>query len=145
MTFEKLGLQWEFRQQNWSKFYMVSNDIIDAATYWQPSGYIENSFMCISFQFRKHLGLGRGGAILCTHQKDYKILKKMSYDGRVPTMLWAEQDIDTLGYHYYMTPETAQLGLDKLANAITTKPKIWSYTDYPDLTTMTIFKDKHVK
>jgi dTDP-4-amino-4,6-dideoxygalactose transaminase len=145
MTFEKLGLQWQFRQQNWSEFYMVSDDIMDAATYWQPNGYIGNAFMCISFQFRKHLGLGRGGAILCTHQKDYEILKKMSYDGRVPTMPWAEQDIDTLGYHYYMTPETAQLGLDKLPNAITTKPKIWSYTDYPDLTTMTIFKGKHVK
>lgn len=145
MTFEKLGMQWEFRRQNWSEFYMVSDDIIDAATYWQPRGYIGNSFMCISFQFRKHLGLGRGGAILCTKHADYQILKKMSYDGRMSTAPWAEQDIDIMGYHYYMTPETAQLGLDKLPGAVIAKPKIWSCMDYPDLTTMTIFKDKHVK
>jgi hypothetical protein len=26
---------------------------------------------------------------------------------------WRDQDIESYGYHYYMTPETAQLGLDK--------------------------------
>lgn len=145
MTFEKLNIAWNFRQQNWSEFYMVTTDIIDAATLWQPRSYIRNTFMCISFQFRKHLGLGRGGAILCDKLDDYNTLKKMSYDGRLPTAPWAEQDIDTLGYHYYMTPETAQLGLDKLSEAKQTKPKIWSNNDYPNLSQMKIFKDKHVK
>jgi dTDP-4-amino-4,6-dideoxygalactose transaminase len=145
MTFEKLNIKWNFRQQNWSEFYLVTDNIIDAATYWQPNGYIGNSFMCISFQFRKHLSLGRGGAILCTKDSDYEILKKMSYDGRSPSAPWGEQDIDMLGYHYYMTPETAQLGLDKLPSAKETKSKIWTYDEYPDLTRMKIFKDKHVK
>lgn len=145
MTFEKLNIKWNFRRQNWSEFYLVTDNIIDAATYWQRNGYIGNSFMCISFQFRKHLSLGRGGAILCTKESDYEILKKMSYDGRSPSAPWAEQDIDMLGYHYYMTPETAQLGLDKLPIAKETKSKIWSYSEYPDLTKMKIFKDKDVK
>jgi dTDP-4-amino-4,6-dideoxygalactose transaminase len=145
MTFEKLGIEWRFRDQHWSEFYLVSDDIIDAATLWQPRSYIGNTFMCISFQFRKHLGLGRGGAILCNKEQDYSILKKMSYDGRLPSAPWAEQNIDTLGYHYYMTPETAQLGIDKLPIAKTTRPKIWSDSDYPDLSSMTVFKDKHVK
>jgi dTDP-4-amino-4,6-dideoxygalactose transaminase len=145
MTFEKLGIDWHFRNQQWGEFYLVSDNIIDAATLWQPRSYIGNTFMCISFQFRKHLGLGRGGAILCNNQQDYTILKKMSYDGRVPSAPWAEQNIDILGYHYYMTPETAQLGLDKLPVAKTTRPKIWTNSDYPDLSKMTVFKDKHVK
>ena len=38
----------------------------------------------------------------------------MVYDGRQPNVPWRNQNVDTVGYHYYMTPETAQLGLDKL-------------------------------
>jgi hypothetical protein len=41
-----------------------------------------------------------------------------------------------------MTPETAQLGIDKLPNAIETNPKKWTVYDWPDLTKMKIFKEK---
>ncbi len=71
---------------------------------------------------------------------DYISLKKMSYDGRLPNMPWRDQDIDTVGFHYYMTPETAQLGLNKLQTAIDTPPRQWVVTDWPDLTEMQIFK-----
>ena len=40
-----------------------------------------------------------------------------------------------------MTPETAQLGLDKLETAINTKPRQWVVTDWPDLTKMKYFKN----
>ena len=33
-------------------------------------------------------------------------LKRMSYDGRDPDIPWRDQNISTIGYHYYMTPET---------------------------------------
>ena len=65
----------------------------------------------------------------------------MSYDGRNPDVPWREQDIQTIGYHYYMTPETAQLGLEKLQKAIETEPKKWTITDWPDLTKMNVFRD----
>jgi hypothetical protein len=68
------------------------------------------------------------------------ILKKMSYDGRLPDVPWREQNIDTMGYHYYMTPETAELGLQKLSAAIEATPKQWTISDWPDLTQMEIFK-----
>ena len=68
------------------------------------------------------------------------ILKKMSYDGRIPNVPWREQNVDTLGYHYYMTPETAQLGLNKLSDAVSNKPREWSLLDWPDLREMEIFK-----
>ena len=38
-----------------------------------------------------------------------------------------------------MTPETAQLGLNKLTQAIETKPRKWKYQDWPDLTKMSVF------
>jgi dTDP-4-amino-4,6-dideoxygalactose transaminase len=97
--------------------------------------------MNVSFQFRKHLALGRGGVILTDDKKAAEILKKMSYDGRDPNVLWRDQNIDMIGYHYYMTPETAQLGLDKLPKAIETEPVQWTIKDWPDLTQMKVFKD----
>ena len=65
----------------------------------------------------------------------------MSYDGRLPNIPWREQNINSVGYHYYMTPETASLGLQKLQKAIEESPKQWKYLDWPDLTEMDIFKN----
>ena len=79
--------------------------------------------------------------MILTDDKDAALsLKKMSYDGRIPNVPWREQNVDTFGYHYYMTPETAQLGLNKLDEAINTKPREWTVTDWPDLRNMEIFK-----
>ena len=97
--------------------------------------------MSLSFQFQKHLSLGRGGMILTDNQEAAIELKKMSYDGRHPLIPWREQNIKTKGYHYYMAPETAANGLKKLPEAIKTKPKQWVITDWPDLTQMEIFKN----
>lgn len=139
-TFEKLKIKWGFENYNWSHYYFLGNtNIIDAAVYWKKDGYIPNTFMCLSFQFKKHLNLGRGGAILCNSYNDYLALKKLSYDGRIPNKPWAEQDIDSIGYHYYMTPETAELGLTRLQDAIAKQPKLWSQDDYPFLSDMKVF------
>jgi len=141
MTFKKLGINWNFRKEEWQDYYNVVDNIYDAAVLWKSGSYIPNSLMCVSFQFRKHLGLGRGGVILCNYYADYVNLKKMSYDGRLPGVPWAEQDIDMLGYHYYMTPETAQLGIEKFKTVVDQSPKIWTDKDYPDLSQMKVFKD----
>jgi len=140
-TLEKLNLEWSFEYHEWKDFYYLKNtNIIDAAVFWKQNGYIENTYMCLSFQYKKHLSLGRGGAILLQKKEDYDILKKMSYDGRIPNTPWMEQDIDTIGYHYYMTPETAKIGLEKLTEAIKTSPKEWSYKDYPNLKSKKVFQ-----
>lgn len=140
---EKIGLEREWRDDNWEKYYTINygdKRIIDAAVLWEKNSYIPNTFMCISFQYQKHLSLGRGGIILMDNESDYISLKKMSYDGRLPNIPWRDQNIDTVGFHYYMTPETAQLGLNKLQTAIDTPPRQWVVTDWPDLTEMQIFK-----
>jgi dTDP-4-amino-4,6-dideoxygalactose transaminase len=140
---EKIGLKREWRDEDWEDYYTINygdKRIIDAAVLWKKNSYIPNTFMCISFQYQKHLSLGRGGIILLDNEVDYISLKKMSYDGRLPNIPWRDQDIDTVGFHYYMTPETAQLGLDKLQTAIDTPPRQWVVTDWPDLTEMKIFK-----
>jgi dTDP-4-amino-4,6-dideoxygalactose transaminase len=140
MLANKLNLELIWKDIDWKDYYYVTDSIIDAAVLWKENSYISNTFMCLSFQFQKHLSLGRGGMILTDNKEAAIALKKMSYDGRLPNILWREQNIDTMGYHYYMTPETADLGLVKLPMAKINKPKQWVVTDWPDLTKMDIFK-----
>jgi dTDP-4-amino-4,6-dideoxygalactose transaminase len=140
-TLQKLNLKWKFDYSEWEDFYYLGNtNIIDAAVYWKENGYIENTYMCLSFQYKKHLNLGRGGAILLQNKQDYDILKKMSYDGRLPNSPWMDQSIDIIGYHYYMTPETAEDGIKKIEKVSKLIPKKWTYRDYPNLTNMKVFQ-----
>lgn len=141
MLASKLNLELEWKDEKWQDYYYLTDEIIDAAVLWKPNSYMPNTYMSVSFQFKKHLSLGRGGAILFDDKEAYDVLKKMSYDGRSPDLPWTEQNIKTIGYHYYMTPETAELGLKKLPTAIATPPKQWVYTDWNDLTTMDVFKN----
>lgn len=143
---EKLKIKREWKDENWKDYYFLTDTtsrwkIIDAAVLWERNSYIAGTYMCISFQFQKHLSLGRGGVILTDSETSAEELKKMSYDGRIPDVPWREQNIETIGYHYYMTPETAQKGLDKLPSAIETTPREWVVNDWPDLTQMKVFKN----
>ena len=39
-TFEKLGIQWSFRDYHWEDYYSITDQITDSAVYWQPGGYL---------------------------------------------------------------------------------------------------------
>jgi dTDP-4-amino-4,6-dideoxygalactose transaminase len=138
---KKIGIEFEWKEEDWKDYYYLGGtNIIDAAVLWKKHSYIPGTLMCVSFQFQKHLSLGRGGMILLDDKEAKDELKKMSYDGRDPDIPWREQNISTIGYHYYMTPETAQRGLEKLPEAIKTKPKDWKLEEWPDLSNMDVFK-----
>lgn len=136
----KLDIRLEWRDEEWSEYYYLTDKVIDAAVLWRSNSYIAGTMMALSFQYQKHLSLGRGGALLLDDQNTAREIKKMSYDGRVPGIPWRDQNISTIGYHYYMTPETAQLGLEKLPKAIASSPRRWVYGDWPDLTKMDVFR-----
>ena len=138
---KKINIDFEWREEDWIDYYYLGDtNIIDAAVLWKENSYIPKTFMCLSFQYKKHLNLGRGGMILTDNEEASQELKKMSYDGRLPNIPWRGQDISSVGYHYYMTPETAALGLKKLPEAIKSKPRQWTVSDWPDLTKMRVFK-----
>ena len=141
MTLIKLGIDWNFVNTDWTDYYYLGNtNIVDAAVYWAKDGYTPGTMMCLSFQFKKHLNLIRGGAILLDNEQDYLILKKMSFDGRLPGTLWQQQNIDTIGYHYYMPIDTAQLGLEKLPQAQALPAKRIGSDQYPYLPDMPVFR-----
>ncbi len=136
----KLGLDWDWKDEKWENYYNIDGtNIIDAAVYWRKSGYIKDSFMCLSFQYQKHLNIGRGGMILTDNFSAYKELVKMSYDGRSRNSPWREQNISTIGFHYYMTPESAEIGIKKFENIHLKELRLWSYKDYPLLNEMQVF------
>lgn len=142
MLSAKLNIPLRWDDYNWrgSYFIAIMDRIIDAAVLWRRDSYLDNSFMCLSFQYQKHLSLGRGGMILCPDKESADTLRKMAYDGRLPGIPWREQDIDTMGYHYYMTPDTALLGLQKLPEAIATEPRKWDINDWPDVSKFKVFQ-----
>jgi dTDP-4-amino-4,6-dideoxygalactose transaminase len=138
-TMIKLDIPYRFLDSEWKNYYFLDGTkIVDAAVYFQKNGYLKNTLMCLSFQYKKTLSLGRGGAILCSTQEEYDTLKKMSYDGRSDDVPWREQNIKSIGYHYYMTPETAGLGIEQLKTAVP-KP-IQGSEDYPYLPDMEVFR-----
>ena len=137
---QKLGIELEWRDEIWVDYYHLTASVIDAAVLWRADSYIPGTMMALSFQYQKHLSLGRGGMLLLDDENAALELKKMSYDGRVPSIPWREQDISTVGYHYYMTPETALLGSEKLPAAMEMEPRKWVAEDWPDLTNMSVFR-----
>ena len=142
-TFKKLGLEWKFTSEEWNDYYYIGDtNIVDAAVFWKQNGYIKNTLMCLSFQFKKHLSIGRAGAILTDNYESYVGLKKLAHDGRFGNLPWAKQDISSMGYHYYLTPELAKIGLDKFNAAVNKTPTPWSWQDYPDLSTFSVFNEK---
>ena len=140
---KKMNISLEWKDENWKDYYYITENIIDAAVLWKGKSFINGTFMSLSFQYQKHLSLGRGGAVLCSNKNEYDALKKLSYDGRIPGMPWRNQDIESFGLHYYMTPETAQMGIDKLDKAIKKNPKDWKISDWPDLTFLKVFKNEN--
>lgn len=141
MLANKLKVPLVWRDYEWQDYYQVSLSVFDAAVLWKPNSYIAMSMMCVSFQFQKHLPVGRLGCILLDDEKADKELRRMVYDGRERGIPWREQNISSYGFHYYAQPELAHIGLTKLPAAIKTPPRIWTSADYPLLTEMDVFKN----
>tara|TARA_B100001939_G_scaffold207457_1_gene178391 strand:+ start:490 stop:1086 length:597 start_codon:yes stop_codon:yes gene_type:complete len=139
---EKINHPYNFVDKNWRDFYYVAPDIIDAAVFWQRNSYIPRTKMCLSFHFKKHINIGRGGMILLDNEEEKNRLVKMRHDGRsiYDGVLYADEDITEIGYHYYMTPETANIGLEIFNNVKDNLPISRGSADYKDLREYSYFK-----
>ena len=72
----KLGIPLKWKEESWQDYYFIEGtNIADAAVLWRKGSYIPNTFMCLSFQFQKHLSLGRGGMILTDNKQAAEDLK----------------------------------------------------------------------
>lgn len=141
MTAMKLGLPLSFSNIEWTDYYPVTDKIYDAAVLWRQNSYIPGTMMCISFQHKKHINIGKGGCILLDNEQDYHRLKKMRYDGRDLSIPHHDDNVGEVGYHYYMTPEDALRGIEIFNKKSHIASKQWSNKDYIDLTTLKVFKN----
>ena len=93
-------------------YYLEPTNVIDSCLHFTYNMYIPNTHMCISFTgFRKFLKLGvKAGAILTDDLLFYNWAKKMRFSGR-NEYSYMEDNLDTIGYNFYLCPEISLRGL----------------------------------
>ena len=144
MMLDKLGISYHLEQIIWSGWYeVVTDQILDAATLWERDSYVPGTAMCVSFQFKKHINLGRGGMILLDHEATYHRLQRLVRDGRDRSLTQWEDDIIEPGFHYHMTPEQCALGIRLFSEKKDIPARRWGNEDYRDLLELSYFRNRH--
>lgn len=148
MTLKNNGWNIVLDNIEWEKSYTLGNtSVYDAATDFNSNmalEYPEEAFVCVSFQQKKRLSLGRGGVIFFNNKTYLNTLKRLRYDGRYPK-LTDSYEIQYFpgeikcGYHCYMEPDKAAKGILEL-NQLTKPYDPKSFKDYADLSVLEIFK-----
>lgn len=132
------------KTNHWVGIYQLKPyPIYDSAKRLTSNMYIPNSFMCLSFHIKKHLKIGKGGMILTDDMNAYEWFKKARYEGR-SEKYYKEDDIDSIGWNMYMTPQEAAQGLCLMQNYPKHNSDLDELNGYRDLTEFSIFKDNLV-
>lgn len=130
----------QFKDIEWSGEYHLGNTpIIDAATRFHKGMYKPDTYYCVSFHHRKTLKIGRGGVILTNDKEFVDWCRPMIYDGRHKYVMHNVDDYECIGYHMYMTPEDAEIGLAKFKNISDVNPDTGSNFTYKDLSKQSVF------
>ena len=136
------GLAPRFVEQEWSGLYELGQSkVIDGAGRFTAGMYKGEGYLhTLSFQIKKRLPIGRGGAILTNSQDAYNWLKLATYDGRdLQTPYDSHGHVSRLGWHYYMTPEDAARGIWLMDQLPSTMPDTMGSQNYPRLSAMDVF------
>lgn len=143
MTLINYGYNVWFRFEEWSGNYQLGNtNVYDYAVQFQKNMYVPGQVQCVSFQQKKRLAIGKGGAILLDDKDMYEKLKRMRHDGRdssKPVTHERPEDI-IMGYHMYMSPDEAARGI-LLLNQLTSPYTPGTFKDYPNISELPVLKD----
>lgn len=131
-----------FENLDWKGIYQLKPyPIYDCAKRFTSDMYIPGTFMCLSFHVKKHLStLGKGGMILTDNKESIKWFKKARYEGRSEKN-YDEDDISSIGWNMYMTPQQSAHGLSLMLNYPKDVPDLGENGGYRDLTEFTFFKN----
>lgn len=92
-------------------YQLKGSNVWDSALRFTTNMYQSGTFMCISFTGPyKHFKLSKGGAILTDSLEAYNWFKRARYSGRRECS-YHEDNLDMLGWNFYMMPELATRGL----------------------------------
>lgn len=121
----------------------------DSALRFTYNMYIPKTFMCLSFTGPyKTLKLSKGGAILTDDYDAYLWFKRARFSGRRECS-YHNDNLDMLGWNFYMMPELATRGLlmmNQFYDNITGKPKDIADIElpYPDLSKFEVYKRREL-
>jgi dTDP-4-amino-4,6-dideoxygalactose transaminase len=134
------GCQVAFEEIAWSGIYQLKPyNIWDGATRWRQNMY-QDGLHVVSFQIKKRIPIGRGGMILTDDYEAYKWLKQASHDGRNLKLTHNLDNVEMLGWHYYMTPEDAARGILLMDQTPLINNDSSTDQSYNDLSTLAVFK-----
>ncbi|MDB5339074.1 MAG: hypothetical protein JWN70_4693 [Planctomycetaceae bacterium] len=127
-----------FEDQQWRGVYRLDPyPIIDGACRFTRGMYEKGTYHCLSFQYRKHLAIGRGGMILTDDAAAVEWFKLARFSGRHEVPL--TEDVPAMiGWSCYMEPERAALGLTLLS--ITPDRNEDLEFNYPDLSEFNLYE-----
>lgn len=92
-------------------YQLKPTKVWDSALRFTADMYLPNTHMCISFTGPyKHFKLSKGGAILTDNHDAYLWFKRARYSGRRECS-YHDDNLDMLGWNFYMMPELATRGL----------------------------------
>jgi dTDP-4-amino-4,6-dideoxygalactose transaminase len=100
-----------------------------------------NALQCLSFQYRKHVKIGRGGMVITDDIDAVKWLRMARINGRHEGVSQADEQLEFCGWNMYMTPEQAARGLS-LMEALPKEPHpdCGSSETYPDISKQKVFQ-----
>lgn len=138
------GYNIKFIDKGWSGRYKLDPlPVIDSAQRFTKNMYVDGTFYCLSFNFKKILSTGKGGMILTNDKEAYEWFRKMRYDGR-PSVFYNDMittPVEEIGYHMYMSPEQAVTGIQNFYNVNGFNEDSSSSDDYKvDLSKLDCFK-----
>lgn len=140
MYIKHAGYDIEFVDKEWSGLYQLEPlNVWDSAGRWTEGMYV-GGFQVLSFQMKKRLPIGKGGMILCDDYDAYKWFKKVCYDGRDLNVPYNNDEIELMGWHYYMTPEDAARGIILMDLISNVNEDSHNNTSYPNLRNFNVFK-----
>jgi dTDP-4-amino-4,6-dideoxygalactose transaminase len=140
MSIMHAGGRVKFDSHGWRGMYQLHPyQIWDAARRFTSGMYRAGQYQCVSFHWSKVLGLQQGGAILHDNDDADQWFRKARFDGRTEGVAPKDDTFDTLGYHCYLSPEVAALGLVRLSFLPKHNDDLPN-SDYPDLSKIELFK-----
>jgi dTDP-4-amino-4,6-dideoxygalactose transaminase len=125
-------------------YQLKGSNVWDSALCFTADMYKPETHMCVSFTGPyKHFKLSKGGAILTDDHNAYLWFKRARYSGRRECS-YHDDNLDMLGWNFYMMPELAARGLllmGQFYNMDGTKKSNPDLTlPYPDLSKFPIYQ-----
>lgn len=138
------GIKVIFDDRRWEGNYQfIGTRVYDYAVGFEKDMYVPGQIQCLSFQQKKRLAIGKGGAILLDDEEMANRLRRLRYDGRNSRIPESKEDPNDiiLGYHMNMSPDEAARGI-LLMNQLSEEYTLGSYKEYIDVTNLRCFRDQ---